>query len=158
VRWPEPVNLTLTRASDFAERYALALVLLGFRVYLFRIFFYSGLVKVKKPFADLVADFQSLYFYGYEHLPTAVLAGAGMVNELACGALLLVGLAARAAAVPLFVTTLIIQFVARNEYGGDYYTIDHYGWMLALLLIVFAGPGPLSLDRLVHPRLAANKG
>lgn len=158
MKLPDRLETLLATVTDGCERFAMPLVLLGFRLYLFRTFFFSGLVKAKKPFPDLVEDFQSLYFYGYDHLPTAFLAGAGMVTELSCGALLLLGLFARVAAAPLFFTTLIIQFVARNEYGGNYYTIDHYGWMLALLLVAIAGPGPLSLDRLLHRRLAANKG
>lgn len=158
MRLPALIEKPLIQATDKAERYALPLILFGFRAYLFRVFFFSGLVKAKKPFPDLVDDFKSLYFYGHDHLPTGFLAAAGMVNELGCGALLILGLFARAATLPLFASTLIIQFVARNEYGGDYYTVDHYGWMLALALILFAGPGPLSLDRLIHKRLAGNKG
>lgn len=152
------LDTALVMATDACERFGMPLILLGFRLYLFRIFFFSGLVKAGKPFPDLVEDFRSLYFYGYDHLPVAALAGAGMATELGCGALLMSGLFARAAAVPLFVSTLIIQFAARNEYGGNYYTVDHYGWMLALLLVAVAGPGRLSLDQLLHRRLAANYG
>ena len=63
--------------------------------------------------------------------------------------LLLVGLATRASALGLLGMTLVIQIFV---YPGAYAV--HGTWAALLLYLIARGPGAISLDRLVWPRLA----
>ena len=67
--------------------------------------------------------------------------------ELLCAVLLALGLAARIATLPLIVLSLALPFA----YAGQ--SLPAYQ-ILLLGLILFYGPGPLSLDRLIGERLA----
>jgi len=77
-------------------------------------------------------------------------------TELVCGTLILVGLAARLAAVPLIVTMLVaIRTAVWPDASG---VLDLFGKVEALYVVLFAwiavaGPGPVSLDALVARRL-----
>jgi putative oxidoreductase len=76
--------------------------------------------------------------------------------EFVCGTLILAGLATRLATVPLIVTMIVAIATARRaDLSGiaDLFGFVEYLYILLLLWIGVAGPGPLSLDRLVAPRL-----
>jgi putative oxidoreductase len=70
--------------------------------------------------------------------------------ELVCGALILVGLLTRLAAIPLiFVMLVAIVTAKRGDIGG---LSDLLGFVEALYIVLLAwlataGPGPISLDR-----------
>jgi putative oxidoreductase len=90
----------------------------------------------------------------------AVLASSA---ELICGTLLLVGLLSRLAAIPLIVvmTVAILTAKLENLHGtSDLLGFEEWTYIVLSLWIAVAGPGPLSLDRLLHnwlrrPRHAA---
>jgi len=80
----------------------------------------------------------------------AVLAASA---ELICGALLLVGLLSRLAAIPLIVvmTVAILTAKLENLHGiSDLLGFEEWTYIVLALWIAVAGPGPLSLDRLLH--------
>ena len=80
----------------------------------------------------------------------AVLAASA---ELICGALLLVGLLSRLAAIPLIVvmTVAILAAKLENLHGiSDLLGFEEWTYIVLALWIAVAGPGPLSLDRLLH--------
>lgn len=79
---------------------------------------------------------------------------AGLVagTELTCGALVLVGLATRLAAVPLAITMLVAIRTALWEQVDSLASL--FGLTEMLYAVIFAwlataGPGPVSLDRLI---------
>jgi putative oxidoreductase len=80
----------------------------------------------------------------------AVLASSA---ELICGTLLLVGLLSRLAAIPLIVvmTVAILTAKLENLHGiSDLLGFEEWTYIVLSLSIAVAGPGPLSLDRLLH--------
>ena len=80
----------------------------------------------------------------------AVLAASA---ELICGALLLVGLLSRLAAIPLIavMTVAILTAKLENLHGiSDLLGFEEWTYIVLALWIVVAGSGPLSLDRLFH--------
>src|SRR3954463_9651628 len=73
--------------------------------------------------------------------------------EFACGALLLVGLLSRLAAIPLIVTMAVAILTAKRDslHGfGDLLGFEEWTYIVLALWIAVAGPGPLSLDRFVR--------
>jgi len=80
----------------------------------------------------------------------AVLASSA---ELICGTLLLVGLLSRLAAIPLIVvmTVAILAAKLENLHGlSDLLGFEEWSYIVLSLWIAVAGPGPLSLDRLLQ--------
>jgi putative oxidoreductase len=73
-------------------------------------------------------------------------------TEMVCGALILVGLFTRVAAVPLSVVMAVaIATAKREELSGvsDLYGFVEYLYILLLVYLGVGGAGPLSLDRLL---------
>jgi len=73
-------------------------------------------------------------------------------TELVCGALLLIGLATRFAAVPLMVVMTVAIMTARLEEltsAGALFGFIEFTYIALLLYLAVAGPGPLSLDALI---------
>jgi putative oxidoreductase len=68
--------------------------------------------------------------------------------EHVCPTLLVFGLAARLAALPMLAMALVIQFVVGSA-DPAFYLTEHYYWMLLLAVIVAKGPGRLSIDHLL---------
>jgi putative oxidoreductase len=84
---------------------------------------------------------------------------AAMVSwiELVGGALILVGFAARSAAVPLAVSMVVALITAKaSEIHGasDLFGTVEFTYFVMLVWIAIVGPGPMALDRLLarkHP-------
>ncbi|MCI0574454.1 MAG: DoxX family protein [Myxococcaceae bacterium] len=76
-------------------------------------------------------------------------------TEFVCGALLLLGFLSRLAAVPLMgVMAVAILTAKRSEIAGltDLFGQMEFAFLLLLAWVAIAGPGPLSLERLLHRR------
>jgi putative oxidoreductase len=76
--------------------------------------------------------------------------------ELVCGALILVGLLTRLASVPLIVImTVAIATAKKDSLHGvsDLFEFTEFLYILLLVYLGVEGPGPLSLDRILAPRL-----
>lgn len=98
-------------------------------------------------------------FFAELHIPlpafNAVLVAS---TELIGGALLIVGLATRLAALPLAFTMLIAIITAKlDDIGGiaDVAATDEVTYGLVLLTLAVFGPGKLALDRLIEAALAS---
>ena len=98
-------------------------------------------------------------FFTELHIPApAFNATLASVTELVCGALLVVGLASRLAALPLVVTMIVALLTAKlDEIHGlpDLFGEVEWTYIALLLVVATAGPGKASLDALVAPRLRA---
>jgi len=84
--------------------------------------------------------------------------------EFVCGALLLIGLLSRLAAIPLIVTMTVAIITAKSAdlHGlSDLLGFEEWTYIVLAVWILVAGPGPLSLDRVLQnvlrqPRTEAN--
>ena len=117
------------------------------RLWVAKIFFWSGLTKIKSMDSTIM-----LFKYEYEvpFLPPEVAAYLGTYAELVLPVLLAVGLAGRFAATSLFVFNIIavVSYPALNEIGRE----QHLVWGLMLLVAVLRGPGKISIDHLIRRR------
>lgn len=76
-------------------------------------------------------------------------------TEFVCGALILVGLFTRLASVPLIIVMAVaIATAKKNDLSSpaDLFGFVEYLYMLLLVWLGVAGPGPLSLDHLLARR------
>jgi putative oxidoreductase len=98
-------------------------------------------------------------YFAQLHIPApAFNATLASTTELICGALLVVGLASRLAALPLVVTMIVALLTAKlDEIHGlpDLFGEVEWAYIAILLVVATAGPGKASLDALVGPRLRA---
>ena len=120
------------------------------RLWIAKVFFWSGLTKIR--------DWENTLFlfeleYQVPILPVPVAAFLGTAFELLCPILLAVGFATRFAALPLLAMALVIQFVL-GAANPAFDHVQHYYWMILLVAIVLRGAGPISLDQLIGKRLA----
>jgi putative oxidoreductase len=135
------------------QRYGTPVVDLLIRVALFRVFFWSGLVKIH-DWQGTVQLFQ--YEYMVPLLSPNVAAVLATCCELGASALVLVGLFSRLAALPLLGMSMVIQFVL-GAVNPAYNDLEHYLWMVLLLSIIVRGPGRLSIDAVIRHRLAPGR-
>src|ERR1700690_333818 len=78
-------------------------------------------------------------------------------SELVCGSLLVLGLFARLATIPLIISmTVAILTAKRSELHGifDLVGFDEFTYWCVLVMIAIIGPGRVSFDRLLVRRLA----
>lgn len=134
---------------DALDTYLAPLADLAVRIAIFRVFFWSGLVKIN--------DWQgTLTLFEYEYMvPVLPIGPAAMLTtafELGATSLVLVGFGARLAALPLLGISLVIQFVL-GAGNPAYNQIEHYLWMALLLTVIARGPGLLSIDALLRRKL-----
>ncbi|TXH36771.1 MAG: DoxX family protein [Rhodospirillaceae bacterium] len=124
------------------EQYGGPVVDLLIRIAIFRVFFWSGLVKIH-DWAGTVQLFQ--YEYMVPLLPPSGAAVLATCVELGASSFVLVGFLTRLAALPLLGMALVIQFVL-GAANPDYNQLEHYLWMALLLHLIVRGPGFLSID------------
>jgi putative oxidoreductase len=129
------------------------LVDLAIRLDVARVFFRSGLVKIGNWDGTLYL-FQNEYRVPL--LPPEPAAWLATVGELFFPPLLLLGLAARFAALSLSIINVVavISFwhVLREN---DAALASHFYWGLLLLVTLTHGPGKISVDHLVGRKLGA---
>lgn len=145
---------SLARASiGYAERWLAPLVFLAIRLWMAEIFFRSGLLKIQNLSG-------AIFLFSEVHpvplLPPWLAAYLATAVELVCPVLLVLGLAARLAALPMLMMVLVIQFVV-GAADPAFYLTEHYYWMFLLGVIISKGPGPLSIDHLLARRLAGSQ-
>jgi putative oxidoreductase len=135
---------TVTRLIDKLQ----PLLLLGFRLYVARVFLLSGLTKIH-DWSITLALFTDEYHVPL--LPPAVAATLGTATELSMPVLLALGLASRFAAGVLF----IFNIVAVISYAAlpDVAVKDHILWGALLLVLLICGPGKIAADTWLERRL-----
>ena len=131
------------------DGYARPLVLLLARLWMAKIFFDSGLARVKNWGSQ---EFLFSSIHPVPFLPASIAAPVTTAAELALPVLLAVGLLGRLSATGLLIMTMVIQWVVGQTPEGIENGIAnpaHYYWMLVLALLIVSGPGRISLDRLL---------
>jgi len=125
------------------------LLLLGFRLYVARVFFLSGLTKIR-DWSITVALFADEY-----HVPVlspAVAAALGTATELSMPVLLALGLGSRFAAGVLFIFNIVA--VVSYQALPDTAVKDHILWGTMLLVLTICGPGKIAVDTWLERRFA----
>src|SRR5713101_1539387 len=123
------------------------LLLLGFRLYVAKVFWMSGLTKIR-DWSVTLALFTNEYHVPV--LPPAAAAFMGTATELSMPVLLALGLATRFGAFVLF----FFNIVAVVSYASlpDVAVKDHYLWGVLILVVLVFGPGKISLDHWLEGR------
>ena len=125
-----------------------SLLLLGFRLYVARVFFMSGLTKIQ-DWSVTIALFTDEYHVPV--LPPALAALMGTATELGMPVLLALGLATRFGSFVLFFFNIIavISYAALPDIAVK----DHILWGTMILVVLLFGPGKISLDHFIARRL-----
>lgn len=127
------------------------LLLLGFRLYVAKVFFMSGLTKTR-DWSSTVALFTDEYHVPLLSPPIA--AALGAAAELSMPVLLALGLGSRFAAGVLFVFNIVAvasYYDTLVQTGG---VKDHVLWGTMLLVLTICGPGGIALDTWLQRRYA----
>lgn len=137
----ETIYTFSSRCIGLLERWGTPLFQLVLRLYVAEVFFRAGVLKLLDWSATLYL-FDNVY--AVPVLPPHLAAVMGTGGETLLPILLVLGLAGRFAAAGVFVTNLMaaISFPDISDLGLQ----DHKLWGLMLLVLVFFGPGPLSID------------
>jgi len=126
------------------------LALLGARLYLASVFFRSGLTKLR-DWDTTLALFRDEYHVPLLNPSVAAFMGTGA--ELALPVLLVLGLFGRFAAAGLTILNIVAVLSLMDL--PDAALMGHVFWGSLLLALLLWGPGAVSLDRFVVPRLRA---
>jgi len=135
------------RATELIDKLR-PLLLLGFRLWVARVFFMSGLTKLH-DWSVTLALFTNEYHVPV--LPPALAAVMGTATEIGMPLLLALGLATRFGAFVLF----FFNIIAVVSYAAlpDIAVKDHILWGTMILVILLCGPGKISLDCWLERRL-----
>jgi len=130
--------------------------LLGIRLWVANVFWKAGLTKIaisdEFPFIGLGPSTLMLFQYEYKVplLDYKTAAYLGTATELTLPILLAIGFGGRFAAIALFIFNIVavISYPGLNEAGLQ----QHQLWGLMLALLVFYGPGKLSIDHFLRKK------
>jgi putative oxidoreductase len=140
------------RLANRAQK-ATPVALLLLRVCLAAVFIPSGWGKLH-DLAKVTAFFTELGIPA-PHLNAVVVA----ISELGCGTLLLLGLLARAAALPLVASMAVAIITAkRADIAGvaDLFALDEFIYVAMAFAVATLGPGRFALDALARRLVAAH--
>jgi putative oxidoreductase len=110
------------------------------------VFLWSGWGKLHS--LDKIVEFFGQLGIPYPELQAPFASG----TELVCGTLILAGLITRVASVPLIITMIVAIVTAQRENVaslGDLFGLVEFLYIVLLVWLGIAGPGPLSLDALL---------
>src|SRR5512143_943031 len=125
---------------------------LALRIYVARVFFTSGMIKLGN-WAGTLGLFENEFHVPL--LPPHAAAVLGTAAELGLPVFLFLGLGARAAAFALFVFNIVavISYPGLSDAGLK----DHVIWGTMLLVTLFYGPGKVSVDAWLGRRLGDSR-
>lgn len=143
----ETIYIFSSRCIGLLESWGTPLFQLALRLYVAEVFFRAGILKLLDWSATLYL-FDNVY--AVPVLPPHLAAVMGAGGETLLPILLVLGLAGRFAAAGVFVTNLMaaISFPDISDLGLQ----DHKLWGFMLLVLVFFGPGSLSIDHWIKRR------
>ncbi|HEU4617950.1 MAG TPA: DoxX family protein [Gammaproteobacteria bacterium] len=123
------------------ERFPISLLQLMFRVAVGGVFWDSGQTKIASWQTTIVLFRDE---YRVPLLSPQVAATLAASIELACPVLLVLGLAARIATLPMLAMVFVIEAFV---YPEDW--LQHLSWAAMLLFVLTRGPGTFSIDHLI---------
>lgn len=124
---------------------------LAIRLYLAYVFFKSGLVKIQS-WDSTITLFENEY--AVPLLPPHIAAYLGTAAELVLPVFFVLGLGSRLMAIPFFIfnLTAALSYPDISPAGIK----DHILWGSLMLVILFYGPGCISLDAWLRKRCASH--
>lgn len=135
-------------ATQWAD-YLQPVLNLLFRFWLAKVFFMSGLTKIKSWDTTLML-FE--YEYAVPLIDFKLAAFLATGAELLFPVLLIVGLGGRFSAVALFVLNIVAAISYPDISPGG--INEHYFWGAMLLVLITYGPGKISIDQLIKSTLS----
>ena len=149
-----PVMTIAERAEsvlDALGRFPVSILQLLMRLSMASVFWHAGMTKIAS-WDTTIALFRDEYMVPI--LPPEIAASLAATVELTCPVLLVLGLAARLATLPMLAMTFVIEVFVYPEQW-----IEHLMWASILVFILTRGPGALSLDRVIARKfLLGRKG
>jgi putative oxidoreductase len=135
----------LRTVINVLEEYLAPLLDLAIRLWVGKVFFQAGMVKISS-WSSTLALFENEYHVPL--LPPDLAAYLGTAAELGLPVFLVLGLGGRFAAAAMFVFNIIavISYPDLGEVGLK----DHQYWGLLLLVTLLHGPGKLSIDHFIR--------
>lgn len=113
------------------------------RLYLFKVFFMSGLTKIQSWDSTI----NLFYDYNVPVLPAETAAAMATAGELILPILLLIGLFSRPAAIALFILNAVALYsYSLQDYANMVGITDHLLWGFMILVYVIFGASRFSLD------------
>jgi putative oxidoreductase len=120
-----------------------------------------GLVFVQTGWGKLQDLDKVTAFFTQLHIPApAFQARLVAGTELVGGSLLMLGLLARLASLPLAFSMIVAILTAKREALdgiGSLFGFEEFTYIVVFLWIAIAGPGPVALDRLLAPWFRVHK-
>ena len=130
-----------------------AIVMLGIRLYIARIFYNTGIVRVNSWDSQ---EFLFMEIHPVPYLAPSLAAPITTFGEIALAVAFAFGFLGRLSGLGLLIMAMVIQFVVAQTPQGIDNGIGnnvHYLWMLLCLIVAVNGPGKLSVDRLIWNRI-----
>jgi putative oxidoreductase len=118
------------------EEYFLPLLILTIRIWIARIFIYSGISKILN-WSSTITLFK--YEYQFPYLNHVLWAYISTATELISPILITIGLFTRLAAFPMLIMTAVIQLTYLQ-------VSEHYYWVMLLGILILFGPSKISVD------------
>jgi len=131
----------------FLERFVGPVLFLIMRLWMAHIFWHSGLSKITSWSTTLLL-FENEYKVPL--LSPTIAAYLATMTEFSCPILLVLGLVARLAVIPMLIMTAVIQFTYLSA-------CENFYWAIILGLILCYGPGQLSFDFLLRKWLSGKE-
>lgn len=132
---------------NFASLYMFSILVLFMRLWISKVFWYSGLAK----FSDIKgAVFLFENEYKVPFINPEIATYLAMATELAMPCFIIIGLFSRLAGIPLIIMTLIIQFTYFDS-------TEHLYWGFIIGTIILYGPGKISIDHLIYLKFRSTK-
>lgn len=128
--------------TQFLEKFVLSSLLLFIRLWMAKIFWYSGLTKISS-WSSTIALFKYEYKVPFIYPELAAYLSASC--ELTCPIFLALGLATRLASIPMLIMAIVIQVTYLQR-------VEHLYWMMLLTLLICYGPGRFSIDYFIKQK------
>jgi len=139
----------IAKVIAWLDGFPTAILQFIFRFGIGSVFWNAGLTKIAS-WQTAVVLFRDEYRVPV--LPPELAAYLATAVELTCPVLLVLGVAARLATLPMLAQTFVIEVFV---YPEDW--VEHLTWAAMLVFILTRGPGPISVDRWIGPVLLANR-
>jgi putative oxidoreductase len=121
-------------------------ILLFLRIFIFSIFWRSGLTKIADWNTTLLL-FENEY--SVPVIAPKIAAILATCFELVMPVLIFIGLGTRLAVIPLICITFVIQYTYLNNH-------QHFEWLLCLLILFFVGAGRFSWDVFIYKKVSGD--
>jgi len=120
-----------------------------------------GFIFVESGWGKLHHLDKVIQFFESLHIPAPQLQAPLVAGiELVCGALILIGLVTRLAAIPLLCTMIVATITARIgdvSTFSDFLSLSEYLFIVLLLWLIVKGAGAVSLDAWISCRCGTGK-